>query len=205
MQELIKGYRAFRAARWPKERETYESLAGGQSPRYLVISCCDSRADPATIFNAGPGQLFVIRNVANIVPPYEQGGGYHGTSAAIAFAVLQLKVKHIVVMGHAKCGGVAASLDHRVAVPMPFLSEWIELLGPAVARSTAEHGHDHHDIQTETEREGVRLSLERLMSFPFVAERVQSGELELHGARFGIATGELELFDPASGAFKPVE
>jgi carbonic anhydrase len=200
MQRLIEGYRAFRARRWPEEREHYEELAKGQAPEYLIISCCDSRADPATIFDARPGELFVLRNVANIVPPYEEGGGYHGTSSAISFAVLALNVRHIVVMGHAECGGIKAARDSTLAAPMPFLSEWIELLAPAVERC----GHNHDSGQTAVEREAVKLSLERLMTFPFVAERVRAGKLTLQGARFGIATGELELLDKATGTFQTV-
>ena len=200
MKRLIEGYRQFRRTGWPRERALYAELAKGQAPEYLIISCCDSRADPALIFSARPGELFVLRNVANIVPPFEQGGGYHGTSSAIAFAILQLKVSTVVVMGHAKCGGIAAALDRQVAAPMPFLSEWISLLEPAVARCEQDGGDRH----TEVEREGVRLSLERLMSFPFIAERVSQGVLRLEGARFGIADGQLEWLDKETGLFKPV-
>ncbi|HEY4124052.1 MAG TPA: carbonic anhydrase [Rhizomicrobium sp.] len=198
MDKLIAGYRAFMANRWPEERAHYADLSKkGQNPDYLVIACSDSRADPATIFGAGPGELFVIRNVAAIVPPYEEGGGYHGTSSAIAFAVLQLNVKYIVVMGHAQCGGVAAARDMRSAESTPFLGSWIKLLEPAVEKC---HGHDQIDLERET----IRLSLERLMTFPFIAERVKQGALSLQGARFGIADGKLEVLDPASGKFETV-
>lgn len=200
MERLIEGYRNFMARRWPEEHAHYAELAKGQSPQYLVISCCDSRVDPATIFGVRPGELFVLRNVANIVPPYEEGGGYHGTSAAISFAVLQLKVRYIVVVGHAECGGVKAALDTSGDEPMPFMSAWIDLLTPAVTRCA----HDHADLQTALEREAVRLSLERLMTFPFVAERVNAGLLSLEGARFGIADGRLELLDKKTGEFRAV-
>jgi len=201
MQKLINGYRAFRAGRWLEERNHYEELAKGQAPEYLVISCCDSRVDPATIFGVRPGELFVLRNVANIVPPYEESGGFHGTSAAISFAVLGLNVHYIVVMGHAQCGGVKAALDTSgaTAAPMPFLSQWLDLITPVVARC----GHEH-DPQTALEREAVKLSLERLMTFPFIAERVAAGMLSLEGARFGIADGELEWLDKKSGKFHTV-
>lgn len=201
MQRLIEGYRAFRAGRWPEERAHYEELAKGQAPEYLVISCCDSRVDPATIFGVRPGELFVVRNVANIVPPYEEGGGFHGTSAAISFAVLALNVRYIVVMGHAQCGGVKAALDTtgETAAPLPFLSQWIDLITPAVGRCAQEH-----DPQTALEREAVKLSLERLMTFPFITQRVTAGTLSLEGARFGIADGQLEWLDKASGEFRPV-
>jgi len=201
MDRLIQGYREFRARRWPEEHAHYAELAKGQSPQYLVISCCDSRVDPATIFGVMPGELFVLRNVAAIVPPCEEGGGFHGTSAAISFAVLQLKVRYIVVLGHAECGGVKAALDRSGAAPLPFMSEWIGLLAPAVARC----GHNDGSRQFAVEREAVRLSLERLMTFPFVAERVRDGHLRLEGARFGIADGRLEVLDRASGEFRPVE
>ena len=197
MQDLLEGYRAFMARRWPAEHARYAELARGQSPKYLVIACSDSRADPAVIFNAGPGELFIIRNVAAIVPPYETGSGQHGTSAAIAFAVTELKVPNIVVLGHAQCGGVAAALAGASAAKVPFLSEWIGLLDPAVARC-AHHG------QTELERETIKLSLERLLTFPFIAERVAQGKLTLDGARFGIADGTLEVLDPATKKFSAV-
>jgi len=198
MQELIEGYRAFRSERWPTERQRYLDLAKhGQKPQTLVITCSDSRSDPATIFNASPGSMFVIRNVAAIVPPYETDTSHHGTSAAIAFAVLSLQVRNILIMGHAQCGGVSAALDNSIAEGVPFLRSWVDLLQPAVDR-LPKHAHDPHTL---LEQDGVRLSLERLMEFPFVAERVNAGHLELNGARFGIANGKLELLDKKSGAF----
>lgn len=199
MERLIAGYRAFRAGRWPEERSHYEELARGQKPEHLVIACSNSRSDPATIFSARPGEMFVIRNVANIVPPYEEGGGYHGTSAALAFAVLVLKVRTILVMGHAQCGGVGAALDPSGIAKLPFLTEWIDLLTPAIDRCA--HSHDR---QNAVEKECVKLSLERLMTFPFIAERVKAGVLALEGARFEIADGKLDRLDKATGEFVPV-
>ncbi len=205
MDRLIEGYREFRRKRWPIEWAKYGELADrGQRPEFVVIACSDSRADPATIFSARPGELFVIRNVAAIVPPYEpEESTHHGTSAAIAFAVLQLPLRGILVMGHAQCGGIAAALDNRVAEKIPFLSSWIDLLEPARQRTA--QVHDHAARHTEMERDSVRLSLERLMTFPFVAERVRAGTLSLHGARFGIADGQLEVLDSESDRFAPVE
>lgn len=203
MKRLLEGYRAFRAGRWPVERAHYEELAKrGQNPEYLVIACSDSRADPATIFNASPGELFVVRNVAGIVPPFESDKSYHGTSAAIAFAVLQLKVRNVLVLGHAQCGGVQAALDGKLAAGIPFLGHWIELLRPALEHSA--HIDDTHARHVAMERDCVRLSLDNLMAFPFVAERVKAGSLVLHGARFGIANGELEVLDPVTGEFSVV-
>jgi carbonic anhydrase len=204
MDRLIAGYRSFRATRWPEERAHYEELAQqGQAPRFLVIACSDSRADPATIFNASPGELFVIRNVAGIVPPFESDSGHRGTSAALAFAVVQLQVREVVVLGHAQCGGIQAALDDRLVKDVPFLGHWIELLEPALEHSA--HIHDTRARGVAMERDCVRLSLDNLMTFPFVAERVTSGTLTLSGARFGIADGKLEILDRASGAFVTVE
>jgi carbonic anhydrase len=204
MDRLIEGYRAFRAQRWPAERGRYAELAkSGQRPETLVIACSDSRSDPATVFNARPGELFVVRNVAAIVPPYEADTSHHGTSAAIAFAVLNLDVRNILVMGHAQCGGVAAALDNSIAEGVPFLRSWIDLLSPAVAR--VGRAADDHARHVALEREAVLLSLERLMGFPFVAGRVRAGTLSLHGARFGIADGQLEVLDAQSGAFAAVD
>jgi len=201
MERLIAGYREFRDRRWTAERERYAELARtGQRPRTLVIACSDSRSDPATIFDALPGELFVIRNIAAIVPPPEIDGAHHGTSAAIAFAVMVLEVSNILVMGHAQCGGVAAAIDGKTAFAVPFLRSWIELLSPAVARVSADDADRHGAV----ERASVLLSMERLMSFPFIAERVEAGRLSLNGARFGIADGRLEIYDPAANAFVTV-
>lgn len=203
MDRLIAGYRAFRAGRWPLERARYAELAHkGQNPDYLVISCSDSRADPATIFAAAPGELFVVRNVAGIVPPFEPDSGYHGTSAAVAFAVIRLGVKHVLVLGHAQCGGVAAAIDGSLAAGVPFLGNWIALMKPALEHSA--HLHDSGARHTAMERDAVRLSLENLKTFPFVAERLRDGRLQLHGMRFGIADGALERLDTAADAFVAV-
>ncbi|MDX2274704.1 MAG: carbonic anhydrase [Hyphomonadaceae bacterium] len=199
MEHLIAGYRRYRGERWPRLRELHEKLAQGQTPRVLVIACCDSRVDPATIFDADPGELFVIRNVANLAPPFEQGGGYHGTSAAIEFAVTGLKVSEILVLGHAQCGGVAAALN-APAQPTTFVDHWVGLLDPAKERIA----HVHDDRQTALEYESVKVTMENLRTFPFVAERVAAGDLRVYGARYGVADGGLELYDPAKDAFTPV-
>ena len=204
MKQLIEGYRRFKAGRWPEERDHYEELAQkGQNPNYLVIACSDSRADPATIFNASPGELFVVRNIAGLVPPFEEDTGYHGTSAALAFAVMQLKVGNILVMGHEQCGGVAATIDNKLVAGVPFIGHWIDLLEPALEHSA--HLSDPLQRRVAMERDCVRLSLKNLMTFPFVAERVNAGQLRLHGARFGIANGQLEVLDPVKDEFIPVD
>ncbi len=197
MERLISGYREFRGGRWPKERQLFEALAQGQKPKTFVISCCDSRVDPATIFNAAPGELFVARNVANLVPPFDEGDTYHETAAALEYAVAALSVETVLVLGHSGCGGVAAALSPEELKPGSDLSGWIKLLDPALAHC-AEHKGDR---QKAVERESIRLSLERLQSFPFVGEAIRSRGLALHGAWFGIADGVLEVLDPATGKF----
>ena len=201
MQELIDGYKRYRSDRWPQLRALHQKLAEkGQKPRVLVISCSDSRVDPATIFDADPGELFVIRNVAALAPPYELGGGLHGTSSAIEFAVTGLEVSEILVLGHAQCGGVAAALS-APETPTTFLHHWVALLEPAKERIA----HVHDDRQSALEHESVKTTLQNLMTFPFVAERVAAGKLRLIGARYGIADGGLELLDAESGEFSAVE
>lgn len=199
MEQLIAGYRRYREKRWPELRALHKRLAeAGQTPRTLVIACADSRVDPATIFDLGPGELFVVRNVANLAPPFEQGAGFHGVSAAIEFAVKQLKVETVLVLGHAQCGGVAAALELRARQPeSSFLDAWIGLLDPAKARIAGREGPP----QTELEYESIRVTLENLATFPFVAEAMAERGLRLVGARYGVADGGLELMDAATGAF----
>jgi carbonic anhydrase len=188
MDPLLDGYRRFRYEVWPEERARYERLAKhGQSPETMVVSCCDSRVDPQTVFGAVPGELFVVRNIAGIVPPYQPDGHYHGTSAALEFGVQVLKVKRVVVLGHAQCGGVAAMVDGVPADAQDFVAPWMGLLEPVRARIPQDAEH-HHD---EFEKEVVKLSLENLRSFPWITEKVAAGELELAGFRFDIHTGVL--------------
>ena len=199
MQELLDGYRSFRSSLWPDLRRQHEDAAEAQRPVALIIACADSRVDPQRIFNAGPGRIFVIRNVANLVPPYEQGDGLHGTSAAIEFAVTKLEVPTILVLGHARCGGVTAALDRSIAADSEFIRPWISLLDPALARIDA-----NGDTQTALERESILVSMERLEAFPFVARAISDRSLEVAGARFGIATGQLELYDKKTKTFQIV-
>jgi len=201
VKELIEGYRRFKRERWPFEYAHYLELSKGQKPHTLVIACSDSRVDPANILDARPGELFVVRNVGGIVPPFETEGTYHGTSAALAFAVLSLQVRTILVMGHAQCGGVAAALANDQSIEQaPFLAGWIKLLAPAIARCQASPS-----LQRAVEHETIRLSLERLRTFPFVDKRVCEGSLALQGAYFGIAEGKLELLDRESGEFSFID
>ena len=205
MQKLINGYRAFRAGRWLEERSHYEELAKGQAPEYLVISCCDSRVDPATIFGVRPGELFVLRNVANIVPPYEESGGFHGTSAAISFAVLGLNVRYIVVMGHAQCGGIRSLFSENAAEAGSYVHAWMraaEEVHAAVLRDMPDAPVDEQVVACE--QRAILVSLDNLMTFPWVRERVEAGSLKLHGWYFDIENGQLMHHNAASGAFEPL-
>ncbi len=200
MEHLIEGYRAYRKKRWPELRNLHKRLAeSGQRPRTMVIACADSRVDPATIFDASPGELFVVRNVANLAPPFEETPGRHGVSAAIEFAVRQLRVDTILVLGHAQCGGVAAALEDRPRDPNSFLDAWIGLLDTAKSR-IPEHG----DHVSDLEHESIRVTLENLATFPFIQDALRERRLNLIGMRYGVADGGLELLDTVSGAFKPV-
>ena len=202
-EHILAGYRQFRAERYAREAEKYRALAEGQRPPTMVIGCADSRVDPATIFSAGPGELFVVRNVAALVPPNEESGTYHGTSAALEFAVEALSVANIVVLGHAACGGVKAALADDRAAMGRFIGPWVELLaGPR--DELLDHGKDMDAAmcQTALEHMVVKQSLENLMGFPFVAKAVAAGELTLTGAWFSIADGALEVLDRESGVFE---
>ncbi|OYX10881.1 MAG: carbonic anhydrase [Rhizobiales bacterium 32-66-8] len=193
MDTLIDGYRRFRELQWPEHKTLFERLAArGQKPETFVVACSDSRVDPQMIFNAGPGELFVARNVANLVPPYQPDGNYHGTSAALEFSVRVLGVKRIVVMGHAQCGGVHALLQGAPPGAQDFVAPWIEIAEEA-RRQTLEANLPPTEQQRFCEHCCVRLSLDNLKSFPWVAERVEGGDLALHGAYFGVATGRLEI------------
>lgn len=208
LDDLIGGYRTFLSEHWAVEAERYRKLAEvGQTPRTLIIACSDSRVDPSRIFNARPGELFIVRNVANLVPPFEIHGDYHGTSAAIEFAVRMLQVERILVLGHARCGGIRGFLDGRESrtTPSTFLEKWIHLLEPAHRKLLASGlPEDREARERLMEFTGIAHSIENLTTFPFVSEAVASGKLQLHGGFFDIATGQLRLRDPDSGEFQDV-
>lgn len=203
-KSLRDGYRSFRADRYAREHARYRSLAEhGQTPEVMIIACCDSRAAPETIFDASPGEIFVVRNVANLVPPYEPDGTIHGTSAALEFAVQSLRVRHIVVLGHGRCGGIRAVL-HPAAEPLSpgdFIGKWMKLLGPATGEIEAAGSLSDEDRQTALERASIRHSIENLRTFPFVSILEDRDRLTLHGAWFDIAHGELWTMNPATGEF----
>jgi len=190
MQDFIQGYRRFRAGTWRNERARFEDLSKfGQKPRALVIGCSDSRTDPQMVFNAAPGELFVIRNVANLVPPYGPDRQPQGSSAAIEFAVRALKVPQIIVMGHAMCGGIQALLNGAPAEVSDFVGQWVQIAEPARLRAMLAPEECRQDI---CEHEAVRLSLTNLVTFPWIAAAISAGELELHGCFFDIRSGILE-------------
>ena len=195
MERLLGGYNRFRKDQWPQRRRLFEELAvAGQQPRVMVISCADSRVDPGMIFDAGPGELFVVRNVAALVPPYAPDSAYHGTSAALEFGVRVLKVQDLVVMGHGLCGGVKALLDGPPPEVSDFVAPWISIAAPA--RQKVLTCDDGADRQLCCEQEVVRLSLDNLRTFPWIAEPIAAGTLRLHGAHFDIRTGKLRLLGP---------
>lgn len=208
MQEyhaLIDGYKRFREEAYPKQRARYDALSKeGQAPPIMVISCCDSRVDPATIFDTSPGQMFALRNVANLVPPYDNSGGMHGASAAIEFGVTGLNVKHIVVLGHGQCGGINAALQGGELGESghSFIDEWMSIITEARDNVVAAAPSNP---QRELELEAIKVSLENLRSFPFIAEREARGEIMLHGAWYAIGEATLFTLDEATGQFDAVE
>jgi carbonic anhydrase len=205
---LLSGYKTFMTEHFARETARYRELAEkGQSPETLVIACCDSRAAPETIFNAAPGEIFVLRNVANLIPPYEPDGEFHAASAALEFAVQSLKVKHIVVMGHGRCGGIKAALDTESAPLSPgdFIGKWMSLIAPAAEAVGGNSLMTPTERQTALERISIRYSLNNLRTFPCVDILEKKGKLSLHGAWFDISTGELWVMDHQTGDFKRPE
>ena len=194
MDALIEGYRRFRAETWPAQRARYQALAAaGQRPHTLVVACSDSRVDPATVFDAGPGELFVVRNVAALVPPWQPNGGYHGTSAALEFGVRVLGIRRLVVMAHAQCGGIGAMLHNTPGMAEDFVMSWMEIARDAIRPGLTE---------TDAETAVVRLSLLNLRTFPGIAAAEATGQLSLAGLRFDIHTGTLSQL--GTGGFVPV-
>jgi carbonic anhydrase len=204
-EALADRYRRFKFRHFASNQDHYESLATyGQSPEVMVVSCCDSRVEPEMIFGAMPGEMFVVRNVANLVPPYETSGKYHGVSAALEFAVLNLRVKHIVVMGHSSCGGVKAALERNTArqTDAAFITNWMSMLDDARAEVLAAHGQKPQaEILAELERSGVRTSIANLRTFPCIQILEGKGRIQIHGVHFDIASGVLHVLHPATGEY----
>ena len=207
LSQLIEGYRRFRQTNWQRERKRWAELAEGQSPQVMILSCADSRADPSQIFDARPGEIFVTRNIVGLAPPYETTAGFHGVSAALEFAVTQLEVGEILVMGHGLCGGCAAALTGQFDdVPHGqghFIGDWVRMLDEARAKVRGRHQQLDRAAFLDMEREAVKVSLANLRTFPWIAERENDGRLKLHGAHFSIAEGLLYVLDEAEGTFRP--
>ena len=208
LDELIDGYRRFREKDWPAERERWSELAEGQSPKVMILSCADSRVDPAHIFDARPGEMFVTRNIAALAPPYETSSGFHGVSAALEFAVTQLEVGEILVMGHGLCGGCAAALTGQFEDSTPgeghFIADWVRMLNGARDEVRARHEQIDREAFLDMEREAVKVSLANLRTFPWIVERERAGSLKLHGSHFSISEGRLYVLDEAEGSFRLV-
>ena len=205
IESLIEGYRAFRTGIYRQNEERYRALANRtQKPKALIIACCDSRADPAMVFSADPGELFVVRNVANLVPPYEPDTHYHGTSAAIEFGVTGLEIADVIVMGHARCGGIEALYESGRGNPPKgeFVSGWMSLAEGVAEDVRQTHAHlDREAMLRQMEQRAVLRSIEMLRTFPFIREREADGRLRLHGWFYGIGSGVLSIYDEAQDRF----
>lgn len=202
---MLNGYRNFITGRYVEDSVRYRSLANeGQTPKVLIVACCDSRAAPEVIFDVGIGEMFVVRNVANLIPPYGPDGDFHSTSAALEFAVQALKVEHVVVMGHGRCGGIKAALDTNFS-PLSdndFIGKWMSLVKPAAEAVSGNQLMTNGERQTALERISIRHSIANLRSFPYIQEREASGALSLHGCWFDISTGELWVMNTDTGDFE---
>lgn len=205
-QRLIEGYSAFLNARLTEEQSRYRALAeDGQSPEIMVIGCCDSRVSPEVIFDARPGELFVARNIANLVPPYTPDGRQRAVSAALEFAVQALKVKHIVVLGHAQCGGIRAYAEESAPLsPGDFIGSWMALIAPAVKTAGPRGDMPLTDYLTKLEKLSTLTTIDNLLTFPCVKILHERGKLHLHAAYFGVATGTLSVYEKDSGEFRAV-
>jgi carbonic anhydrase len=203
---LLDGYKSFMAHRYAPEEARYKVLADkGQTPSTMIIACCDSRSAPETIFDAGPGEMFVLRNVANLVPTFQPDGGQHGTSAAIEFAVNALNISNIVIMGHGRCGGIKAALapDTGPLAQGDFIGKWLSMLAPVSEQVSKYSLLTSTERQTMLERFSIRNSIANLRTFPYVKTLEAEGKLAVHGAWFDISTGELWVMDPDGDFYRP--
>ena len=206
--KLTEGYRGFRDGRFQESRPIYEDLVDrGQRPKVALIACSDSRVDPTVVMQADPGDLFIVRNVANLVPPHEREGSYHGTSAALEFAVQHLEVEHIVVLGHAHCGGIRSLFQKQPegVEGNQFIAPWMSLVKSAYLRVEGTMADAPLETKAKICEQGaVLVSLENLMTFPCIRHRVSENSLRLHGWHIDIRSCELQIFDPVKQAFEAV-
>lgn len=199
---LLAGFRRFRDRVYLKENSVYQRLSTGQRPKTLVIACSDSRVDPAILFSASPGELFVVRNVANLVPPCESSAGFHGVSAAIEFAVVNLRVENILILGHRQCGGIRSLFFPAGLQEGGFIAQWMTIASEARTKVVEKMGVvDPEILCRECERESIVVSLKNLATFPFVKEAIEKRGLNLLGAYFDLESGQLLQFDEAAGSF----
>lgn len=204
-QQLIQGFIRFREQHFARNDGLFRQLvAQGQAPKTLVVACCDSRVDPALVLDCAPGDLFVIRNVANLVPPLEGRAGHHGTSAALEFGVCNLEVQNIIVLGHAQCGGIRSLVEAgHTHNPESFIDDWMHLAESA--RASVEQDMPDAPLQDRVhacEQRAILVSLQNLMSFPWVRERVEKGQLTLHGWYFDIGQGQLLGYKATTNMFE---
>ena len=209
LDRLLSGYRRFRDTGWTPRVERWRQLRDGQNPEIMVIACSDSRVDPAQIFDTDPGEMFVVRNVSAMVPPFETAPGHHGVSAALEFAVQVLGVREIVVMGHGMCGGCRAALTQELRGAERgeggFIADWIAMLDHVRDPIVAEFGTHGRAAERAMEQAGVKVSLANLRSFPCIRRKEREGTLKLRGAFFAISDGVLHLLDETNGEFHPVD
>lgn len=206
-QQLIEGFQRFRERHFAEDAARFQELVEfGQTPKALVVACCDSRVDPALVLDCAPGDLFVIRNVANLVPPAENQGSFHGTSAALEFGVRNLGVQDVIVLGHAQCGGIHALLEGTVDTKDSFIAEWMKIADAARQQVERDHAHDSSKVRHRAcEQQAILVSLENLMTFSWIRERVEQGKLALHGWYFDIEQGELLGYDATSRKFEMLQ
>jgi len=201
---FIAGFRRFQEKYFSEDRELFEQLRQGQRPKTMVVACADSRVDPALLTGAEPGDLFVVRNVANLVPPYEPGGNFASVPAALEFAVLSLEIEHVIVLGHGQCGGIHA-LMNGAGPGGEFIGKWVSIAKPARERVFAELPNKSPSLQARAcELAAILVSLDNLMTYPWIAERVATGTVHLHGWYFDITEGSLLRYSPTRNGFEPI-
>lgn len=204
IQNFISGFKHFRNEYFCRENSPFAELQSSQNPSTMVIACSDSRTDPSLIMKCGPGEIFVVRNIANIVPPCEDDEGYHGVSAAIEYAVLMLQVRNIIVLGHSSCGGIRSLMQGAVSDSDGFVGKWLSAMTPVREKVLENFGEVTDKSCTACEMAGILHSLDNLMTFPWIAERVADGRLDLHGWYFDMESGTLLSYLPQTCSFEPL-